>query len=380
MAKILIAVSSIGLGHAARARVYGSLLEARGHTVEYYAPEPALSYLKAWGGRVIDESRGSPSLSVFLEEYWFRTGRALIGLRASLREHKAAVEAGMRLLRAGVFDRYDLVVAEESWEVISIAEHIRVRKAWISDFIAYKPIGLRTMPAAYAVNRFLYKRYKLFEALYYVGLASPMEMDWRMLPLGPRVSQVARERFHVVGPIPPVLGGELLDSVEARRSLGLPEGKLLLVQLGGTSAGAELVDRAVEASTGIGVTPIVITGPRAHVRVPRHAVVLGYEPRLPAYYRAFDCAYTLAGLLTITGLARAGVPGVLQPLPGHFEQEENAILASRKWRLFSKAPRKPGLLREALAEACDRGTSDGDDGLDANAYRLVDELEGLLAL
>ena len=29
MARILIAVSSIGLGHAARARVYGSLLEAK---------------------------------------------------------------------------------------------------------------------------------------------------------------------------------------------------------------------------------------------------------------------------------------------------------------------------------------------------------------
>ena len=380
MARILIAVSSIGLGHAARARVYGSILEARGHRVEYYAPEPALSYLKAWGARVIDESKGTPSLSVFLEEHWSRTGRALIGLRASLREHKAAVEAGMRLLKAGVFDRYDLVVAEESWEVISIAERVSVRKAWISDFIAYKPVGLGSMPAAYAVNRFLLRRYRLFDALYYVGLASPEEMKWRMLPLGPRVSQVARELFHVIGPIPPALGGELLGRAEARSDLGLPGGKLLLVQLGGTSAGVDLVDRAMRASASIGVTPIIATGPRARVRVPPQALLLGYEPRLPEYYRAFDCAYTLAGLLTITGLARAGVPGVLQPLPGHFEQEENAILASRKWSLFTRAPGSPEHLRDALVNACNRGTGEGDDSLDSNAHKLADELEGLLTL
>ena len=380
MSRILIAVSSIGLGHAARARVYGSLLEARGHRVEYYAPEPALSYLQAWGRRVIEESRRSPSLSVFLEEHWSRTGRALIGLRASLREHKAALEAGMNLLRAGVFDRYDLVIAEESWEVISVAEHITTRKAWISDFIAYKPVGIGSMPAAYAVNRFLLRRYRLFDALYYVGLTRPEDMNWRMLPLGPRVSQVVREYFSMIGPIPSVLGRELLGRLEARRALALPGGKLLLIQLGGTGAGVELIGRALEASAGIRVTPVIVTGPRAHVRVPPHAVVLGYEPRLPAYYQAFDCAYTLAGLLTITGLARAGVPGILQPLPGHFEQEENAILASKRWKLFSKAPDKLELLRKALAGACYEREGNGDGSLDASAYRLVDEVERLLAL
>ena len=37
-----------------------------------------------------------------------------------------------------------------------------------------------------------------------------------------------------------------------------------------------------------------------------------------------DCAVTLAGLSTITELMVLGIPALLLPLKGHYEQEENA--------------------------------------------------------
>ncbi len=166
--RVLIAVSSIGLGHAARARVYGELLRRMGLHVEYYAPEPAASYLEAWGMEVLPLSRSVESLSIYLEEYWVRSRSGVIGLREALKEHKAALEAGRLLIEEGL-DKYDLVVGEESWEVISVAEHIGTSKAWITDFVGYTPQGARIL-TAWIINRFLLKRYKYFNHKIYVGM------------------------------------------------------------------------------------------------------------------------------------------------------------------------------------------------------------------
>ncbi len=371
--RVLVAVSSVGLGHAARARVYGALLEARGFRVDYYAPEPAGSYLEAWGARVLPVSREVESLSVYLERHWEATGRGMIGLRAALEEHRAALRAAEALLSSVDIDRYVLVVAEEAWEVISAAERIQARKAWVADFIGYRPVGVPSLPAAWAVNRFLLRRYRHFNLLLYVGL--PLDGGWRLLPLGPRASEVAG-LFRILGPVPAFLPGEALGRREARRALGLPEeGRVVLVQLGGTRAGARFAAEAARAALELGLTPAVVRGPRAKPELPRGAVDLGYQPRLPAMLSAFDCAYALAGLSTIASLAAAGVPAALRPLPGHFEQEDNARRAPRLWPgLFVADDGDP---RRALREACSRRPPGGDPGLHANAENAAGVLAGL---
>ncbi len=368
MARILIAVSSVGLGHAARARVYGALLERMGHAVEYYAPEPAVSYIKAWGGRLVPYSSRVESLSVYLERHWVKTGSGLIGLRAALEEHRAAVKAGLGLLENVDLERYDLVVAEESWEVMSVAERIPTRKAWVADFVGYKPAGLQGIPAAWAVNRFLLRRYKYFDGLFYVGL--PDGMEWRMTPTGPRASRVLDEVFRVVGPIPAFLPWEELSRQKARARLGIPgSGRVVLVQLGGTRAGEEVASRAARAALELGLTPAVARGPRAKPSIPEGAVDLGYQPLLPAMLKAFDCAYVLAGLSTIASLAASGIPAVLHPLPRHFEQEENAYKAPKLWpSLFTRATGDPA---RDLAEACGKARAAPDSRLHRNAGMLA---------
>ena len=369
-------MSSVGLGHAARARVYGSLLEGLGLDVDYYAPEPAASYLESWGARVLPVSRRVESLSVYLERHWRRSGSGLIGLRASLEEHRAALQAAEVLLSSVDVDQYDLVVAEEAWEIISAAERINTPKAWVADFVGYKPAGLRSLPAAWAVNRFLLRRYSLFQSRLYVGLPL-LDGGWRLTPRGPKAAEVLSRLFIDVGPVPAFLPSELLPRREARRALGLPdEGKIVLVQLGGTSAGEELATAAVRAALEEGLTPAVAAGPRAKPRLPPGAINLGYQPRLPALLKAFDCAYTLAGLSTITSLAAAGVPAALQPLPGHFEQEDNARNAPRVWHgLFLSA--RGMNLRQAIRAACSLQPTRGDMRLHDNARRLAEILARL---
>ncbi len=375
MARILIAVSSVGLGHAARARVYGALLERMGHEVEYYAPEPAGSYIRAWGGRVISYSGQVESLSVYLERHWVKTGSGLIGLRAALEEHRAALKAGLGLLESVDMGRYDLVVSEESWEIMSVAERIPARKAWIADFVGYKPVGLRGILAAWAVNRFLLRRYKYFDALFYVGL--PGGLEWRMTPTGPKASQVLGGLFRVVGPIPAFLPWELAGREEARRRLGIPGGeRVVLVQLGGTRAGEDIASKAAGAALELGLTPAVARGPRARPGIPDGAVDLGYQPMLPALLRAFDCAYVLSGLSTIASLAAAGVPAVLHPLPRHFEQEENAAKAPKLWpNLFTRATGDPA---KDLEQACNKAQPRPDEALHRNSEALANFLASLL--
>lgn len=372
--RVLIAVSSVGLGHAARARVYGQLLERLGFAVEYYAPEPAGSYIEAWGGKVLPISREVESLSVYLERHWLETGSGLIGLRAALEEHRAALEAGRRLLEAVDLGSYDLVVAEEAWEIMSVAERIATPKAWIADFVGYRPVGLRGALAAWAVNRFLLRRYRLFSSRLYVGLPT-RDLSWRMKPLGPRAVEVLK-LFENVGPVPAFLPGELVERDEARRKLGLPpDAKVVLIQLGGTRAGEDIVERVARAAASEGLLPAVARGPRARARVPHGALDLGYQPQLPALLRAFDCAYTLAGLSTVASLAAAGIPAVLRPLPRHFEQEENARIAPRLWPdVFARAGEDPG---SDVRRVCSKRPSSGHEALHRNAARVAQLLASI---
>jgi len=379
MAKILVMVSSIGLGHAARARAYGSMLESYGHDVFFYAPEPGVSYLRAWKLKVIKESIEASSLSVYLEEHWKRTGRALIGLRASMREYKEAHRQGLKLLEKGVLDEYDLIIAEESWEAMTISDKLPGRILWISDFVGYKPFTIKALPAAYAVNRFLLKKYPNFLERYYVGLHDKNTLNWRMKPFGPKAGDVLEQFFKVIGPIPPAHRSEMLKKGEVRKRLRLPEGKLLLIQLGGTNAIPAKINRILRIINEIKeITPVIVSGPRATIKE-AYGINLGYQPLLPKYYQAFDCAYTLAGLLTITGLAQAGVPTLLEPLPGHFEQEENVTIASKLWPgLFEKAPADPLLIKSKINKICDQSRRIKVD-FSANLERLLKDLNRFIS-
>ncbi len=140
--------------------------------------------------------------------------------------------------------------------------------------------------------------------------------------------------------MPPVLRDETLSRVEARRLLGLPgEARMALVQPGGTRIGEDLLPEPGDGFTAY----------RVRER----------DPRLPRLLKAFDCVYSHAGLSTITGLALLGVPGVLTPLPDHFEQEHNAEIAPRIWPWIARHPSpcpQPG---------------EGDPGLEENAWRLA---------
>jgi len=125
----------------------------------------------------------------------------------------------------------------------------------------------------------------------------------------------------------------------ARRELGLPGDRSLVVAFGG-SLGARQINRAVDGAAGrwaarddlaiyhiagrrdwaayagdVGVDRVPAEGPG--VTAEGLAVVrVAYEDRMPTVYAAADVVVCRAGAMTVAELAVAGVPAVLVPLPG----------------------------------------------------------------
>ncbi|MCE4600937.1 MAG: hypothetical protein F7C38_05165 [Desulfurococcales archaeon] len=367
--RILYAVSSIGLGHAARSRLLGKLLQDMGAELLYYAPGRAGDYLARWGMPVSRGSRLSSDLSSIAEDWYRRTGEALIGLRAALQEHRIALENARWLLRDVEEFKPDLVVCDESWEAISVAERIGVAKAWIADFPLYPPIGGPSrIAAAVAVNRFLLRRLPLFDERVYVGLEWEHGDLRAFRVLGPRLREVLEE-FHVIGPVPAVSSSEALDREAALSSLGLDPGEhYILVQSGGTLMGLEYLAEAARALEGLGYRVVVASG-----MDPGAGRWIGLNPKLPLYLRGFDCVVSNAGLTTASTLAHLGVRGLLKPLPGHFEQEHVAVAASRRWECLRPLRDSSGL------EWClGGGVCGGDPGLFDNALRAARLLYSLV--
>ncbi len=127
-------------------------------------------------------------------------------------------------------------------------------------------------------------------------------------------------------------------SAEARRALGVPGGRILVVAVGG-SLGARRINQAVldlarhwQGRRNVAIYHIVgrrdvswaageHPGAGGTARLGDGEAGLWYrqvafEDRMPVVYRAADVVIGRAGAMTVAELATVGVPSVLVPLPG----------------------------------------------------------------
>ncbi len=390
--RILYAVSSIGLGHVARSRALAEALKRLkpGITVEFLAPPPANRYLEAWGWKPHPVSGSLEPISPIVDEFYERTGKGLINLRMALKEHEVARRNAELVDQYIDYDSYDAAVLDESWELLESEAFMEsgVLKIYLADFLAY-PYRPSYLAVALAVNRFLKRRLEKMHLCLFAGFPEKLEGRWFPL-LGESLERWSRGRVRVVGPLPPVLPDELVTRINARRRLGLGVDDLaILASLGGTRAGHEILGitfrGAERLAEKLGGSVSMVVAPGASLeRVPVRGgkvdtVILEGSRRfeLSRLLRAFDASVSPAGLTTIAGLAAAGVPGILVPLPSHFEQEENARLAVKKWGWFRSARLSwlnPEWIADSIVEVSRSRPEEGDRGLFHNlkeAARIV---------
>lgn len=374
--RALYMISSIGLGHAARARVVASELTRRGFDVEFIASGASGEYLEAWGFNVNKLSRELRSLGDVFYRNYLRRGSGGFSLGVVMEMGRVASRNRVIVEGSIDLDDYDLLIADESWEAMGsnrILSH-KIPKAILIDFIAYRARGFSEIIPRILVNRFLTKAFRRFDLRLFIGFREGLRGD--------------KYGFKYIGPIPPVLEKEMLDRDSARRMLGLGDGVYILFSLGGTGAGFETLTKILDAMRilrdwDIDAELVVAPGSRGFLE---HLNRLGvkvvgdkYVYKLPTLVRAFDVVVSPSGLSTISLLAISGVPGVVFPLRGHFEQIENSLLVSRYFsNIYSLGEAwSPTDMARTIKRALGAGSAKGYRGVLGDPSMVADLLSQL---
>ncbi len=123
-----------------------------------------------------------------------------------------------------------------------------------------------------------------------------------------------RRRFvHSGNPLRPM---PLLDKTAARRKLGLPEERFIVLVLGGSQASSKLAELAVQIAKSMrDVTFVVQTGGKIPHIGPENVVFKEFIHEIWLYYSAADLLVARAGGGTIAEAALFGLPAILIPYP-----------------------------------------------------------------
>ncbi len=222
--------------------------------------------------------------------------------------------------------RYDLVIADEAWDVDHFwHEHPELKKsglAWFTDFVGFVP-----MPGNGAAEEFLTTDYNaemighiekhpaLRDRAIFVGQPSdivPLSFGKDLPAMREWIPRHFDFSGYIMGEHPSAWGSR----AELREKFGYRAGeKVCIVTVGGSGVGVALIGRILRM--------IVVTGPRIDPRsliAPPGVEVRAFVPDLDQHLAACDLALVQGGLTTCMELTAAGTPFLFFPLRNHFEQ------------------------------------------------------------
>jgi len=111
---------------------------------------------------------------------------------------------------------------------------------------------------------------------------------------------------------------------ELRKQLSFDK-KIVVVSIGGTSAGEFLIEKAIDAVSKFEeLELIIVSGPALKKDYGPMTRNLGFVQNLHEIIFASDLVISLAGKSTIDEAKAYGTPGIFIPIKDHFEQEGNA--------------------------------------------------------
>lgn len=337
--KALYLSSPIGLGHARRDLAIVRELRARRPDlqVDWLAQDPVTRLLAANGERIHEASRLLASETQHIEE---EAGEHDLNCFQAIRNMDEILIRNFMVFQEVLeSDPYDLVIADEAWDVDYYwHEHPQLKQtqlAWLTDFVGWVP-----MPEGGAREAYLTTDYNaemighveghpgLRDRAIFVG--NPQ--DIAPLSFGPGLPDMRDwipKHFdfsgYVIGQHPASFG----PREELRRQLGYKNGEVVcMVAVGGSGVGAALIRRILAAYPIAkrrvpALTMTVVAGPRidpASIATPNGVRVLPFVPDLDRHLAACDLALVQGGLSTCMELVAAGTPFLYFPLRNHFEQ------------------------------------------------------------
>jgi pimeloyl-ACP methyl ester carboxylesterase/predicted glycosyltransferase len=365
--------SPIGLGHARRDIAIARELRALHPDlqVDWLAQDPVTRLLAANGetvhplsARLASESRHVESESGEHELNAFQAIRRMDEvLIANFMIFQDAVEQGV----------YDLVIADESWDIDHYwHEHPELKKAmlaWFTDFVGFVPMpggGEREACLTADYNAEMIEHIERHPGVrdraifvgepgdvipHSFGKDLPAMRDWV-----PRHFDFAG---YVMGEHPRTFGSR----AELRRRLGYrADERVCIVTVGGSSVGTHLIKRILRSYPIVRarlpeLRMIVVAGPRIDPRsldAPQGVELRAFVPDLDRHLAACDLALVQGGLTTCMELTAAGTPFLYFPLKNHFEQNFHVAYRLDRYGAGTRmdyATSTPDMIADAMVAA-----------------------------
>ncbi len=331
--KILFLTSHIGLGHATRDYKIKLALSnsiEKDLEVEWCTAEPAYTYLQAKGEKIIKICRRLFSMSIIAEEY---IDKKILYRPWVLREYLHLLERNYEILESNIrWREYDLIIADEFWEIILRNEKKILDKTIFLTDIVFKNYELNIFEslASYILNKYYVTVYPKFMDRFYIGLPWDIPNQKIYFLYGEWMSRWIHKYFKIIGRIPSVpYKYRDMKMVEARKNLGLYEDNIIITTLlGGTKADSDTILRAIERFWKIfnkkyqKTEMIIILGPRTKYENNLENIrVLGFTLDIGLYLTASNIVISRAGRTTVTDLEFLGIPSIITPIKNHFEQK-----------------------------------------------------------
>jgi pimeloyl-ACP methyl ester carboxylesterase/predicted glycosyltransferase len=386
--RVLYLCSPIGLGHARRDVAIAAALRERrpGVQIDWLAQDPVTRMLAAAGERVHPASDWLASETAHIED---EAGEHDLHCFEALRRMDEILLANFMVFNDVVEETpYDLVVADEAWDVDHFLhenpELKRFAYAWLTDFVGYLPMpdgGPREALVAADYNaemiEHLARHPRIRDRGVFVGDPDDI-VPGTFGPGLPAIRSWTEENYEFAGYVTGFAPDALADREALRAELGYgPDERVCVVSVGGSGVGGHLLRRVVD-SFGLaarrvpGLRMVVVTGPRidpASIGATADGLeVRSFVPDLHRHLAASDLAVVQGGLTTCMELTASGRPFIYVPLRHHFEQNHHVAHRLRRYgagRRLDYDDLTPEVLAAAIAEEIGRET----------AYRPV-ETEG----
>jgi len=371
--KALYLSSPIGLGHGRRDIAVARELRKLhpGIEIDWLAQDPVTRLLAAHGETIHPVSARLANESKHIEA---ESGEHDLNAFQALRRMDEILVANfMRFQEAVESGDYDLVIADESWDVDHFwHEHPELKRsalAWFTDFVGFVP-----MPEGGAHEAYLTADYnaemighveqhpRLRDRAIFVGNPGDI-VDLSFGKDLPRMREWIPKHYefsgYILGEHPASFGAH----AQLREQLGYSPGeRVCIVTVGGSAVGAPLIRRILEAVPLVRerlpeLRVVVVAGPRidpASLAAPAGVEVRAFVPDLDRHLAACDLAVVQGGLTTCMELAAAGTPFLYFPLRNHFEQNFHVAHRLEQYcagRKMDYATATPEVLARAMLEA-----------------------------
>lgn len=377
--RVLYLSSPIGLGHVRRDLAIARQLTERvdGLQIDWLTQPPVTGVVEAAGLPVHPASRWLASESAHLTD---ESGEHDLHVFEAFRRMDELLVANFHVFQ-DVVERgaYDLVVADEAWDVDLFWHHNpelkRAPLAWLTDFVGFLPSpdgdgGDATLTADHNAEMLaLVERFhRIRDRALFVGDPDDVVTD----PFGPglpRIRDWTAQHFGFTGYITGFDPDEFADVEAIRAELGYhPDERICIVSVGGSGIGQDLLRRVMLAypaasATAPGLRMIVIAGPRIDpFSLPAidGVEVRGYVPDLHRHLAVCDVAVVQGGLTSTMELTATNRPFLYFPLKHHFEQRvhvHHRLKRHGAGRLMEYDTATPEVLADAIARAIYSTTS-----------------------